>query len=111
MKFKDYLDKVLDNAFMVEEWCGNQLIARHTAFGLGDEVDMGDGEVADMTNLFQLWEDGNCGEVTEIDINQEISVKGQAVVVKDILDNVLELFFYTGEIIPHPTLDNEPKSL
>lgn len=102
MTFKEYLDKIGDDIFLIEEWCEGRLVAQHTAFGLGEKVDTDEGE-EDKSNYFQLWENGQCGcSVSEIDIRQEISFNGQAVHVMDTNENKLDLFFYRGEIIQHP---------
>lgn len=99
MIFKEYLDKFLRQTIMIEEWCGNRRVTTHTVFGLGETSDCDDGTIDDMSNYLQLWEDGNCGQVTNIGINQEISLNKDAVVVTDTEGNKLDLFFFKGELI------------
>jgi hypothetical protein len=105
MTFKEYLNKIGNDLALIEEWCGDRLVAIHTTFGLGDVVDTDDGE-EDKSNYFQLWGHGQGGDdVTEIDIHQEIVFNKKAVCVMDTNGNKLDLFFYRGELIQHPSLD------
>jgi hypothetical protein len=111
MKFKDYLDKVLDKTAFIDEYCKGRHQCPHTSFGMGEKYQIGD-EVEDDSNYLMLYGDGS-GDVdtTKVSIHQEISFDGESVVVTDTHDNQLSLLFYKAEVIPHPTLDNEVKSV
>lgn len=112
MKFKQYLDKVLDKTAFIDEFCNDRHQCTHTAFGLGEKVTFDDGEIDDNRNYLMLYGDGN-GDVdtTKIDIQQEVIFDGDGLWVEDTHNNRISLVFYQAEIIPHPTLDNEPKSV
>ena len=107
MTFKEYIEKIGDDVFCIEEHCDGKFVGYHMMFGFAEEGDDDKDTVKVNPDLYYYQSD-SWSEPTYIDATQEIEFHGDSVKVTDTNDNKVELNFFKATIIPCPISHSRP---
>lgn len=104
MTFKEYIDRIQANStgiFAIDEHCNGRFICSHMIFGFSEEDE---DSTPSHKDDYVLWGENTSSDRSPvyIDSTQVVTIINKNVHVTDRDNNVLELTFFEGRIIPHP---------